>query len=155
MAIAFCAGKASEGAAQAAEGNDDEEEDDWRMCGPSTKPRATQFKPGAATWDTDDAKEAARKTGKRALEEAAAARGAEKKAREGRVDPAKWWAEHYKPRYKESVQTMGHAARSVTSTTATVTTKNERVQELVHRCCCSYWVLGGVPLTTTVDMCGN
>jgi argininosuccinate synthase len=112
---------------------DQDEEDDWRMRGPAAKPRVAPFKPGAATWDTDDAKEAARKAGKRGLEEAVATR-AEKRAVKGRVNPGAWWAEHYKPRYKESVQTVGHAARSVTSTTAIVTTKNERVQELVHRC---------------------
>lgn len=123
---------AADGAANAA--GDDEEEDDWRLRGPAAKPRAAAFKPGTSTWDTDDAKEAARKVGKRALAEQAAAQQDRKKAKAGRVEPAAWWAEHYKPRWQESVETVGHAARSVTSTTAAVTTRNERIQKLVHRC---------------------
>lgn len=126
-----CAAEADAAATKAA---DDEEEDDWRLRGPAAKPRGAAFKPGTSTWDTDDAKEAARKVGKRALAEAATAQRADKKARQGRIDPAVWWAEHYRPRFKESVETVGHAARSVTSTTAAVTTRNERVQKLVHRC---------------------
>lgn len=116
-------------------------EEDDQIRGPSNRSRTAPFKPGASTWDTDDAREAARKVGKRALAEQKEAEKEKKKQRQGRVVPADWWAEHYKPRYEASVETVGLASRSVTSTTSAVTTRNERVQKLVHRCAFAFTTL--------------
>ena len=122
---------AAAGAANA--GGADSDEDD-QIRGPRMADRRAPFKPGTSTWDTDDAKEAARKVGKRALAEAKAVETSKKRAREGRVVPAAWWAAEYRPRFEESVETVGAASRAVTATTSEVVTRNERVQRLVHRC---------------------
>lgn len=131
-----CAGEpaaASAAAGTANNGEADSDEDD-QIRGPRMADRRAPFKPGTSTWDTDDAKEAARKVGKRALAEAKAAEASKKRARAGRVVPAAWWAAEYKPRFEESVETVGAASRALTATTADVVTRNERVQRLVHRC---------------------
>ena len=73
------------------------------------------------------------RSGKRALAEAKVAEASKKRARAGRVVPAAWWAAEYKPRFEESVETVGMASRAVTATTSDVVTRNERVQRLVHR----------------------
>jgi hypothetical protein len=119
-------------AAQAAGGK--EESDDDQIHGPATKGRSAPFKPGTSTWDTDDAKEAARKIGKRALIAQKAAERSEKKAKHGLVNPAMWWQEHYTPQYKESTETVGLTSRSVTSTTSAIAPRNEHIQKLMHRC---------------------
>jgi hypothetical protein len=106
---------------------EEEEELDWRLQGPSAKPAMPVFKPGTCTWDTDDAFEQKRKAPKG--DDAAKALPARKGEK-----PADWWTREYKPQYEETVQTVGHAARSLTSTTAPVATKNERVRRLKHRC---------------------
>jgi hypothetical protein len=132
---ASAAGKAAGSNNAAAIDDHDGSDSDDQIRGPSTRNRAAPFKPGTSTWDTDDAKEAARKVGKHALAEQKAEEASKKKARAARkVDPAAWWAEHYKPRFEESVETVGKASRAVTSTTSVVATRNERVQKLVHRC---------------------
>ena len=123
---------ASAAVAQAADAADSDKDDQIR--GPTPAELRAAYKPGASTWDTDDAKEAARKVGKRQLSEKQALEAAKKRARSGRVVPAAWWAEHYKPRFEEGVETVGATSRSVTATTAGVETKNERVQRLVYRC---------------------
>lgn len=110
--------------------NEDEEEEelDWRLQGPSVKKPAPVFKPGTSTWDTDDVFEAKRKAPK--LKDGEAPKAVAK--RQG-IKPADWWMQEYKPVYEETVQTVGHAARAMTSTIAPVHTKNERVMKLKHR----------------------
>lgn len=137
IACVRCIGQTSGGAAPCAELSAEGEELDWRLQGPNTKPNPS-FKPGTSTWDTDTLKEAAKI--KKATSAAAQAdlvqnrltsqSGTKLKS----LNPAEWWAMHYKPRYEESVQTVGDAARSFTSTTAAVTTKNELVRRLKSRC---------------------
>eukprot|EP00892_Ulva_mutabilis_P002464 jgi/Ulvmu1/12218/UM086_0008.1 len=111
---------------------------DWRLQGPDTKPTPPSFKPGTSTWDTDTFSEARKikKVRRAAMQEGAV--GDQITTRPGpqarQLNPADWWAMHYKLRYEESVQTIGHAARSFTSTTAAVTTKNEYVRTLKSRC---------------------
>jgi hypothetical protein len=101
------------------------------------------YKPGTSTWDTDDAKEAARKIGKVGAALQTEEEGVIRRARKARgIDPVKWWRETYKPRYQESSETVGAASRSVTSTTSAVVTKNERVVKLVHRCALACVVTG-------------
>jgi hypothetical protein len=107
----------------------EEEELDWRLQGPTVRKAAPVFKPGTSTWDTDDAFEQQRKAPKLDDDE----KPKPLPERKG-VKPADWWMREYKPVYEETVQTVGHAARSMTSTVAPVHTKNELVKKLKHRC---------------------
>ena len=106
-----------------------EEELDWRLQGPDVKKAAPIFKPGTSTWDTDDVDEQQRKAPRLGDDEKPKALP----QRKG-IKPADWWLQEYKPVYEETVQTVGHAARAMTSTIAPVHTKNERVMKLKHRC---------------------
>ena len=99
------------------------------MQGPDVKKAAPIFKPGTSTWDTDDADEQQRKAPRLKDDEKPKALP----QRKG-VKPADWWLQEYKPVYEETVQTVGHAARAMTSTIAPVHTKNELVVKLKHRC---------------------
>ena len=108
---------------------EEEEELDWRLQGPDVKKAAPIFKPGTSTWDTDDADEQQRKAPRLKDDEKPKALP----QRKG-VKPADWWLQEYKPVYEETVQTVGHAARAMTSTIAPVHTKNELVVKLKHRC---------------------
>jgi hypothetical protein len=120
-----------QGAAAAAPADD---EPDWRLQGPAAKPTRAVFKPGTSTWDTDDAKEADRKLGKHGVAERRAAEAASvARRKDGKPSPAEWWREHYRPRVEESGETTGAAARAMTSTVATVATRNERVRKTVYR----------------------
>lgn len=111
---------------------------DWRMQGPVSGRLVPSFKPGTSTWNTDSLKEAQKiKRATDAVEQQGSRKQSsnmQQQPRNATLDPSKWWAMEYNPRYEESVQTVGHAARSFTSTTAAVTTKNELVRQLKHRC---------------------
>lgn len=112
------------------------EEPDWRLQGPASGPTAPSFKPGTSTWDTDTLAEARKiKKATDIVDQTLSNREpCSTQAQRRKVSPAKWWATQYRPRYEESVQTVGHAARSFTSTIAAVTTKNEFVRKLKQRC---------------------
>ena len=131
-------GSMSAGAAHLSYSNVKLEKLDWRLQGPTTQPAAPSFKPGTSTWDTDTFTEAQKiKKATVAFErEDLVYDGAAKhtESRQQQAKPAEWWTTQYKPRYEESVQTVGHAARCFTSTTAAVSTKNEFVRMLKSRC---------------------
>jgi hypothetical protein len=115
--------------ADSAAAPEEEEELDWRLQGPTVKKAAPVFKPGTSTWDTDDAFEQKRKAPKLDDDEKPKPLPQYKG-----IKPAAWWMQEYRPVYEETVQTVGHAARAMTSTIAPVHTKNERVMKLKHRC---------------------